>query len=85
VGTGSVEVSGAGAGKIKPEELGSPLSRGAGVVGGAIPQNTPHTPVCQARGSTVLSNSFFCIESCTEATYSTLICNIKTFKVQIIV
>jgi hypothetical protein len=32
-----VEVSGNGVGQIKAEELGSPLSRDAGVVGGAIP------------------------------------------------
>jgi hypothetical protein len=37
VGTGSVEVSGIGAGQIKAKELGSPLSGGAGVGGGAIP------------------------------------------------
>jgi hypothetical protein len=36
-GTGSVEVSGKGAGQIKAKELGSPLSRCAGMVGGAIP------------------------------------------------
>jgi hypothetical protein len=36
-GTGGVEVSGVGAGQIKAEELGSPLSRGVGVVGGTIP------------------------------------------------
>jgi hypothetical protein len=40
-GTGSVEVLGVGAGQIKAEELGSPLSRGAGVVGGAIPLAGP--------------------------------------------
>jgi hypothetical protein len=32
-----VEVSGKGVGQIKAEELGSLLSRGAGVVDGAIP------------------------------------------------
>jgi hypothetical protein len=31
-----VEVSGKGAGQTKAEELGSPLSRGAGVVGGTL-------------------------------------------------
>jgi hypothetical protein len=34
---GSVEMSGKGPGQIKVEELGSPLPRGAGVVGCAIP------------------------------------------------
>jgi hypothetical protein len=32
-----VEVSGKGAGQIEAEELGTPLSRGAGAVCGAIP------------------------------------------------
>jgi hypothetical protein len=35
-GTGSMEVSGKGSEQINAEELGSPMSRGEGVVGGTI-------------------------------------------------
>jgi hypothetical protein len=36
-GAGGVEVANLGTGQVKAKELNSPLSRGAGVVGGAIP------------------------------------------------
>jgi hypothetical protein len=49
-GTGSVEVSGKGAGQIKAEELGSPLSRGAGVVTYSTVCRCGHTVRLAGRG-----------------------------------